>query len=130
MLQRGRKRPDSNILPLNLTKASSRLIPPPSLGIPARTLFNEIVNSCDPRHFVESDKSILISFVQVTIYLRQSEKKLALEKLERLIRIQATLASKLRLTPQSRVHKETAGRWADNQHSSYLDKIIDDDDQA
>ena len=128
MLQRGRKRLDFNVLPLNITKGSPRIIPPPSLGIPARQLFNEIVNSCDHRHFVEFDKSILISYVQVTIYLRQFEKKLPIEKLDRLIRTQANLATKLRLTSQSRVHKDTAGRWAANQHSSFLDKIGDDDD--
>ncbi|MFB9263580.1 hypothetical protein ACFFWD_10405 [Bradyrhizobium erythrophlei] len=56
--------------------------------------------------------------------------KLPLEKLERLIRTQVTLATKLRLAPQSRAHKETVGRWAANPQSSYLAQFHADEEEG
>jgi hypothetical protein len=101
---------------------SSRLTAPTSLSQPARTLFNEIVSACDPRHFTEAEEPLLVSYVQLVIKVRQCEAKLPIEQLERLLRTQALLATKLRLTPQTRIDKNVIRRWPNNQ-PSYLDKI-------
>jgi hypothetical protein len=117
MKQRGRKPGDLH--GVNVNGDPPRLNPPPSLTDPERALFAEIVDSCSPKHFVPSDTPILVSFIQSTLLSRQAIKKAAtdtgaLAVWERATRMQATLATRLRLAPQSRFDAKTSARQQPN----------------
>ena len=76
----------------------ARLSPPSHLSKPERTLFAEIVGSCDPRHFANSDLPLLTSFVQATLEARSGPGGGAADW-EKVVKVQAMLATRLRLTP-------------------------------
>ena len=105
-----------NVVALDVTGGSRRLTAPASLNKPEKALFNELVGSCDPRHFVKSDLPLLVSFVQATLLTRQSASKLSTENpknaavWERAVRVQALLATRLRLAPQARADPKTIAR--------------------
>ena len=108
MRQRGRRSSASLAV---LPGDASRLTPPSFLNDAERTLFSEIVSACDAAHFRESDLPLLVSFVQSTAISRAAAHdpdKIALW--ERATRMQATLATRLRLSPQSRIDPKTLGR--------------------
>jgi hypothetical protein len=110
MRQRGRKSADS-LAVLSVNGKQPRLSAPPSLDDNERALFDELVAACYPSHFRESDIPLLISFVQATLIAQgtaHDPSKAALW--ERAVRMQATLATRLRLAPQSRVDPKTLGR--------------------
>jgi hypothetical protein len=110
MRQRGRKSAASLVV---ITGGPSRLVPPDDLSDEEKALFLDLVNACSPRHFVESDKPLLISFVQATLMARGSAGKGAvlISTWEKAVRIQATLATRLRLAPQARLDPKTVGRF-------------------
>jgi hypothetical protein len=92
-----------------------RLKPPPHLSDDEKALFIEIVAACSPKHFTSSDLPLLISYVQSTLLARRAittafEDKDALTIWEKGTKMQATLATRLRLAPQSRVDPKTLGR--------------------
>jgi hypothetical protein len=94
MRQRGRK---------------SALDPPQGLTKPERTLFDEIADSA--QHLRQSDVPLLASYVQATITSRRSARDPSKADLwEKATRLQAMLATKLRLTAQSRVDPKKLGR--------------------
>jgi hypothetical protein len=76
-----------------------------------------LVNACAADHFVKSDMPLLISYVQSTLLSRSAIKKAATDKAalavwDRATKMQATLATRLRLAPQSRIDPKTVGRNA------------------
>jgi hypothetical protein len=88
------------------------LEPPADLSDEEKALFLELVNACSPRHFVESDKPLLVSFVQSTLLARSSAgKAMLIGTWEKAVRVQATLATRLRLAPQARMDPKTVGRF-------------------
>jgi hypothetical protein len=92
-----------------------RLDPPEHLTDEERSLFVEIVGSCAPSHFVKSDMPLLASFVQATLLSRSAIKNAptdsaALATWEKATRMQATLATRLRLAPQARTDPKTIAR--------------------
>jgi hypothetical protein len=117
MRQRGRKSP-ATLVALNvnseqpkLTAPSSKLTAPQSLNADERALFGELVDACDASHFRESDLPLLISYIQATLISRgaaHDPDRIALW--EKATRMQATLATRLRLSPQSRIDPKTLGR--------------------
>jgi hypothetical protein len=110
MLQRGRKSAAKLAAP-ETTGKLPRLSAPSSLIISERTLFNELVASCDSSHFRKSDIPLLVSFVQATLIAQAAShnpEKITLW--EKAVRMQATLATRLRLAPQSRVDPKSLGR--------------------
>src|SRR5262249_55257008 len=114
MRQRGRKSEDY-LATLVVNGDPPRLDPPPSLTDPERTLFVQIVEACAPTHFVPSDLPLLVSFVQATLLSRQAVTKASsdpgmLALWEKATRMQATLATRLRLAPQSRIDPKTLAR--------------------
>ncbi|MBR1170712.1 hypothetical protein [Bradyrhizobium liaoningense] len=119
-----------------MTGAPPPLVAPSSLTASERTLFKDIVSACDPRHFAKGDAQLLVSYVQVTLAVRKlaavANRKPApgaFVSLERMTRLQASLATKLRLSPQSRLDRKTAGRLVARQEkASYYDRAADDDD--
>lgn len=116
MGQRGKKS-TAEIVTLNVGSMPPRLLPPSDLSVDERRLFVEVVSAVDPRHFVKSDLSLLISYVQSTLLSRHAYKTAKLAKnpnmllvWEKATRMQATLATRLRLAPQARADPKTVGR--------------------
>lgn len=126
----------STVVNLNVSGTPPAVVAPSSLNASERRLFNEIVGQSDPRHFAKSDVPLLISYVQIVLAVRKlvasANRKPApgaFVSLERMARLQASLATKLRLSPQSRLDRKTAGRMVARQsRASYYDRSEDDDD--
>jgi hypothetical protein len=90
---------------------SSRLEPPSYLTRPETELFEELVAACSADHFRISDLPVLVSLVQATLLARSAGRDPAMvAEFDRVARLQATLATKLRLTPQSRTDPKNIGR--------------------
>jgi len=69
MIQRGRK--TGNVVALGVTALPPPpLTPPVTLTKAEKALFDELIKSCDPQHFVPSDSPLLVSFVQATLLAR------------------------------------------------------------
>lgn len=126
MAKRGRKSIDAMMIP-NVQGAPSRITAPSTLRPNEKKLFNEIVRACAPNHFRVSDTYMLSSFVTATLLSRSTANKpKQFAIFEKSTRLQAALATKLRLTPQTRldpkgVHRDGAGQsnntpkpWDDN----------------
>lgn len=114
MKQRGRKSAE-NLVAIDVTGTPPRLTAPSGLTKSERALFNEIVAGCAADHFRESDKFLLVSLVQAIALSRRAVRGAArapgqLAAWERSTRLVTTLATKLRLTVQSRVDPKTIGR--------------------
>jgi hypothetical protein len=89
----------------------SRLEPPANLRKAERALFSELVEATDPRHFRQTDLPLLISFVQATLLARSAAHNPdKVDIWEKAVRVQASLATRLRLSPQSRTDPKTIGR--------------------
>ena len=109
MRQRGRKSEASSLVVVS--GAPPRLAPPADLSDEEKALFLDLVNACSPRHFVESDKPLLISFVQATLMAREAHRQCKLETWQKAIKLQALLATRLRLAPQARLDPKTVGQF-------------------
>ena len=108
MRQRGRK-PASLLAFPAAEAARPKLDPPPGLTKAERTLFTEIADYA--QHLRPSDAPLLASYVQATIISRRSARDPArIGVWEKATRVQASLATKLRLTAQARIDPKTLGR--------------------
>jgi hypothetical protein len=111
MLQRGRKSSAVDLALPRVDGAPPRLKPPSYLRNRERKLFREVLASVDPRHFVESDLPLLASYVQATILAQQAVRDPdQIAVWEKAVRVQAVLATKLRLTVQARADPKTLAR--------------------
>ena len=109
-MKRGRKSAELIALP-DVQGRPPRLVPPSYLNGAEKKLFNELVNSCDPRHFVESDKPLLVAYVQSALLSRATAHKPEdVAVWEKATRMLATLATRLRLAPQARSNPLTVAR--------------------
>jgi len=104
-----------------------------------RLLFFEIVRSVDAKHLTEADAPLLCSLVSTTLAIRTQAKKLerdatvdVMKVWEKLIRLQLSLCTKLRLSVQARVNPFVAGRRAaDHRSPSYYEQMeMEDDDPS
>jgi hypothetical protein len=87
------------------------LEPPAYLNNAERELFKELIASISTRAFVPSDITLLVSFVQATLLCRKTAgnpEQIAVWA--QAVKMQAVLATKLRLAPQSRLDRKVAGR--------------------
>jgi hypothetical protein len=114
MYQRGRKSATELAAP-RVNEDRTPMEPPPNLTNDERTLFTEIAQSVPLRHFVASDTPLLVSYVQATLLAREAIRtaatdNAALAAWEKVARVQAALATKLRLSPSSRYDPKTAAR--------------------
>ena len=91
-----------------------RLIPPAFLTNAERALFTEIIEGTDLRHFVVGDLPLIVSYVKVSLLVRDAPDDVTDEKTVAAwgcaVRVQAMLATKLRLSPQTRSHPRTVAR--------------------
>lgn len=101
----------------------------------ARLLYMEIIRSVDGKHFSEADAPLLCSLVSTTLAARAQAKKLerdaslnVVQAWEKLVKLQLSLCTKLRITVQSRVNPYTAGRRMADHEPSPLDQFLDEDD--
>ena len=121
MRQRGRKSL-ANIVTMNVDGLPPRLTAPSGLSADERTMLNELIAVCDPRHFVKSDLPLLVSFVQSTLLSRRAAAQMKRDPdmvtvWEKSTRMQATLATRLRLAPQARTDPLTIARQQASYHS-------------
>jgi hypothetical protein len=110
MRQRGRKSETLLAIPV-VNGEPSRLQAPEGLNKAEEGLFNQLVAACSPSHFVEADLPLLVAFVQSTLMARRAVRDPAKVAVwEKAVRVQAMLATRLRLSPQSRTDPKTVGR--------------------
>jgi hypothetical protein len=114
MRQRGRKTAD-HLAVLASNGDPPRLQPPEHLDGRERRLFVELTEACSPRQFAPSDLPLLTSYVQAILLSRSAVKKAAtnaaaLTQWEKATRLAAMLATRLRLSPQSRLDPKTVAR--------------------
>lgn len=127
MRQRGR-RSAVDLATIGIDGKPPKLQPPPYLNQAERQLFVELIGSCAPSHFVESDLPLLASFVQATLLSRGAARDPKLIGVwEKAVRVQATLATRLRLAPQSRVDPKTLTRQLGNGLSVYDEMRLKND---
>ena len=111
MTQRGRKSAAANLVVVNVDGKPPKLTPPATLNEDERALFIEIIDATDTRHFRPTDTPLLVSYVQATLLARSTAHdphKVA--TWEKAVRVQVSLATRLRLSPQSRTDPKTIGR--------------------
>jgi hypothetical protein len=107
-----------------------RLRPPPDLTKPEQALFTELVASNPPTHFVQSDLPLLISYVQASLMARQAFRDMAqdmpgaMSSWTQATKMQATLSTRLRLTPHSRLDAKRAAREAASYNGGGIDGAI------
>jgi hypothetical protein len=114
MKQHGRKSAEAVAAP-SFEWQPPRLDPPEELSDAERSVFVEVTNACNPRHFAASDLPLLVSFAQTTVIARSAGANAAsdpqaLAVWEKAVRLQAMLATRLRLSPQSRLDPKTVAR--------------------
>ena len=108
MRQRGRK--SAELIALNVQGLPPRLQPPSYLNAKERKAFETLIAATDVRHFSESDIPMIVSFVQASLLVHAAARKQDAETFEKLSRVQAMLATKLRLTVQSRADPKNITR--------------------
>ena len=114
MRQRGRKSA-AHLAAIDVTGTPARLITPAGLNKDERSLFDFIVNASPPHHFTDSDVPLLVSYVEASLMARSLAKIPAKISIwERAVRVQAMLATKLRLSPQTRLDPKTLARQYDS----------------
>ena len=107
--------------------------PPGDLSASEAKLFREIIASNHPDHFVHSDAYLLASYCQAIAASRRTAKQMIKDPKvvvvwERATRMQAQLATKLRLSPSSRMDAQTAFRKSRKHNPSAYDQMGNDDD--
>jgi phage terminase small subunit len=113
MAQRGRKK-SGNIVALRVDGSPPPLQPPSFLNAGERKVFRELINSVDTRHFVAADLPLLVSFVQATLMSRKTARNpKQIAAWEKSVRVMAMLATRLRISPQSRYDNRAAARQLD-----------------
>jgi hypothetical protein len=110
MRQRGR-RSAASLTTVNVDGRPSRLEPPAYLSEAESKLFVAIVGACAPEQFIESDLPLLVSFIHATLMARDTVNVPdKIVRWEKAVRAQCMLATRLRLTPHSRIPAKTVGR--------------------
>jgi phage terminase small subunit len=119
----------------------SRLSPPSHLGAAQAKLFIAIINACTAEHFRPSDQPILIEYVVAATDCENAHNKMIatggpvsadgeinpwFKVHEKLARRLAILATRLRLTPASRMRPEAVQRRKGYAPPSYYDREGED----
>jgi hypothetical protein len=118
MQKRGRKSvAELSIVASNRVSGLGRVEPPLDLTETEASAFRRLVASCPASHFVPSDMPLIVSYVQATLVSRRAASLLEEDASyitiwEKATRMQATLATRLRLAPQARSDPKTISRRA------------------
>jgi phage terminase small subunit len=100
-----------------------RIAPPAHLGDVEAQRFADLVASCDPEHFRETDAPLLARYVEADLLAEQAARELRKDGpvvdgraspwivvQEKAVRAMVALSMRLRLSPQSRLDPKTASR--------------------
>ena len=110
-MQRGRKSASAIAAQPNVTGKPSRLTAPASLTTAERTMFVEFTVSCSAQHFRRSDIPLMVSYIEATLLARDSARDPdRIATWEKAIKLQCSLATRLRLTPSARSDPKTVAR--------------------
>jgi hypothetical protein len=116
MKQRGRQSAAS-LSVVCIDAARKPIEPPASLQRQAKVIFHEIVASVDPKHFRECDKPLVASLAVATHMARfygsligEEDHPTAFRAWTDAVKLQISLSTKLRLTPQTRYDGRHAAR--------------------
>lgn len=121
-----RSQAELNIVSLAPTAARPKLTAPEFLTTAERSLFTEIAAA--NAHLTTGDAMLLGLYVQGLTRV-QKAKRTDIAAWEKAVRVVLSLATKLRLTPQSSTDPQTLGRRRkDEQKPSYLETMGNDDD--
>jgi hypothetical protein len=114
-----------------ITSGNARLTPPAHLSAKAAAIFRDVVASTPPGQFSLSDVYLLSTFAEVTALLEnaaraagranKTEQPQKLKTLNDLAKTQVLLATKLRLSTQSRTRAETTAR----RHEAHKPSVYD-----
>jgi hypothetical protein len=118
MLQRGRKS-SLNVVTLDVTSTRSRLTAP-SLLTKAEAKFFVEVAAVNP-HLRPADAPLLAAFAQAMVKTYRLARQSDISAWEKSARVAMALATKLRITAQSQVHPEAAGRKRPHTLPSYYE---------
>jgi hypothetical protein len=102
--------------------------PPEHLGAIERQRFADLVASCDPAHFVDSDVPLLCRYVEADVLAERAAKELRehgavlpsgrpngwLIVQEKCVRAQVALAVRLRLSPSARIDRKSTALRGDS----------------
>lgn len=123
------------IIPLPV---ADRVDPPDNLTAKERVLFREIVMRCPPQQFGLADVFLLTSFTRVTLLAERasheltkartaSERNSWMKMLDQSTKLQAQLATKLRLATSSRTDATKLSRKHAAHRLSYYDTMDQED---
>jgi hypothetical protein len=136
--QRGRQSAKANGLPRE-GKGSRALSPPDSLSDAEAALFYEVTANVPRGQFSVSDVYLLSTFVQVTSLIRtlaqdaakadQQTRQVKTKMLLEASKTQLQLATKPRLTTQSRTTAEKVGRAQAKHRPSFYDQFLPEGDE-
>jgi hypothetical protein len=132
MRQRG-KRSAASLEVTGIADIEPLLRPPPHLTAAQARLFVEVVANAPSGQFSASDVYLLTSFVRVTLVCDHAVKALAkandknrptrMKMLDQAVKMQALLATKLRLATMSGLGPRTVARRADGHRPSAYDTM-------
>ena len=126
-MQRGRKS-SAELSVIPLADHREWLPPPADLTPSEQSLWHDLITSCPNGQFVRSDFPLLTSYVQATLLARSFAKARTLtaadaQVLKAAMQMQAAMAAKLRLTPNSRIGPKLAGRKAAAHRPSFYEQM-------
>jgi hypothetical protein len=137
MRQRGRKSEAASNTPFSVDHGPSALHPPANLTAKEAQLFRDVVVSVPSTQFSPSDVYLLTTFSQVTVLLEDAVRAVHkdtqpqnLKALNDLAKTQAMLATKLRLSTQSRTNAISTARAHANHRPSFYDTMRPEDWQS
>ena len=109
--KRGRKSSEELSL-IHLATARKPIEPPATLKAPEARIFGKVVASCAVNHFRKADITAFATATHLSRFYADQigETETAFKNWEAAVRLQISLATKLRITPQSRYDPKTIAR--------------------
>ena len=124
------RRSSADLAVIPIKPRDHRLQPPDDLEPNAAAIFRDVVMSCPASQFAAADVHLLVAFAQAVQISRRSAGDPALiQQWERATKLVAQLATKLRLSPSSRLDRKTAGRAIDRYVPSYYERMAGGGDE-
>ncbi len=111
-MQRGRRSSAANIVPLTITTPRPKLTPPTPLSSAEKLIF--IATAAQHPHLTAGDTVLLVAFAQAAVRTFKLSKSKNTDEWEKSLRALLSVATKLRLTPQSTHDPQTLGRQRRN----------------
>jgi phage terminase small subunit len=127
MGKRGRRSAASYEVPVVVDVGRIRVQPPGHLGETEVQRFADLVASCDPQHFRDSDVPLLARYIEADVLAERAAAELRangavidgrpspwLTVQEKAVRAMVALSLRLRLAPSARLDPKTVGRHENN----------------